>query len=478
VCMLVMYNAAKMLGAITFLPLIFAGLVACIGGARFVSLGRLRVISCCFSVVPLILTIVLCNNFNFALVDVLQFASKNNAFGVDGLSLVMLLLTNVTFPLAVLASCNSMHSRVKEYLVLLFCLQTFVVGTFVSVNIVLFYVFFEGSLIPMFLMIGIWGGKDKIYATMKFFLYTFFGSVFLLVAIIYLVSVCGSSSMHVLTESAGSLSLKVQVLLWLCFAVSFLVKLPSFPLHTWLPDAHVQAPTSASVILAAVLIKMGGYGFIRFNLPLFPLASQLFQAPMIILGIVSIIYGSLVAIKQTDIKKMVAYSSVAHMGYVTIGIFSLNKNGLDGAVFQMISHGLISGGLFLSVGVIYDRLHTRDFKDFGGIANKMPSFALLLMVLTMGSVGFPSTSGFVGEFMSVVSVFNVHPVYSILAGLGVVLGCVYMLLLYKNTMFGVITNSPVHYLKDINFTEKLYLSTICLLTIVIGVFPRLITQFL
>lgn len=399
------------------------------------------------------------------------FAFFNN---LDSLSYTMVLLTSFCFPVAFLSCFNSVKNQIKKYIMLMLLLQGLCMAFFCASSLLSFYVFFEAGLVPMFLMIGIWGGENKNYAALKFFIYTFAGSVFLLGAIIFLYIKFDSFDMQYLISQISLMDVNFQSILWICFAISLLIKLPSFPFHTWLPDAHVQAPTSASVILAAVLIKMGGYGFLRFVLPAMPLASLHFQHFMISLGIISVIYGSFVAIKQQDIKKMIAYSSVAHMGYVTIGIFSLNDIGINAAIFQMVSHGVVSGGLFLCVGVLYERLHTKKFAEFGGIASVMPNFALYLMILTMSSVGLPTTSGFVGEFSAILAVFKISPFYSIFAAFGIIFGCVYMLHLYKNTMFGKITNSQINYLTDLNLVEKINLSVLCIATICLGLCPNII----
>lgn len=398
--------------------------------------------------------------------------------GIDGMSALMLILTTFLTFVCILSTWNSVISRVKTFLSLFFLMEFCVIGVFISLDVVMFYVFFEAVLIPMFLLIGIWGGKDRIYSAFKFFIYTFFGSVLFLVAILYIVVKFNTGDLTQLSLLTKTLPPIVQQVLWIAFFASFAIKVPMFPFHTWLPDAHVQAPTAGSIMLAGILIKMGGYGFIRFSVPLLPAASIFFADFMIILSIIAIFYGSIIAIKQPDIKKMIAYSSVAHMGYVTMSIFTFTQNGINAAIFQMISHGLISGGLFLSVGVLYDRLHTRMFSDYGGIVEKMPKFALYLMILTMGSVGLPATSGFVGEFMGILSVFKVSPIYAALAGCGVVFGAVYMLFLYRNTMFGTITNASINYINDLEWNEKLNLVLLCVLVLAIGIFPRFVTDFL
>ena len=354
--------------------------------------------------------------------------------GVDGLSILLIVLTTLLMPFCFLASYSSIKTRVTEYVVAFLILETFMIGAFCALDLVLFYIFFEAGLIPMFIIIGVWGGANKIYAAFKFFLYTLLGSLFMLAAVIYMYLQAGSTDFVVLEQT--DFAAGAQTWLWLAFFASFAVKLPMFPVHTWLPDAHVQAPTAGSVILAGVLLKLGGYGFMRFSLPMFPDASQFFQPMMFVLSVVAIVYASLVAWRQTDMKKLVAYSSVAHMGFVTLGLFSFTEIGVQGAVFQMLSHGLISGALFLIVGVIYDRVHTREIAAFGGIVHKMPVYAALFMLFTMANVGLPGTSGFVGEIATMIGAFQASTWAAAGAALGVIFSAVYMLTLYRRTVFG------------------------------------------
>jgi NADH-quinone oxidoreductase subunit M len=392
--------------------------------------------------------------------------------GVDGLSLPLILLTTFLTPICLLASWNSIHTRVTEYVVAFLVLETFMIGVFAALDIVLFYVFFEAGLIPMFLIIGIWGGKEKIYAAFKFFLYTLLGSLFMLVAVVYMFQAAGSSDIEILETYA--FSPQAQTWLWLAFLASFAVKLPMWPVHTWLPDAHVQAPTAGSVILASVLLKMGGYGFLRFSVPMFPDASQLFQPVMFALAVIAIVYTSLVAWRQTDMKKLIAYSSVAHMGFVTLGIFSFNETGVQGAMFQMISHGLISGALFLIVGVVYDRMHTREIAAYGGLVNRMPVYAALFMLFTMANVGLPGTSGFVGEILTMVGGFQASTWAAAGAALGVIFSAIYMLTLYRRVVFGEITNPALNGIRDLNVIELVCIVPLALLTLLFGVAPNLI----
>ncbi len=418
---------------------------------------------------------------SFQLVEKFSFLSGYDikyALGIDGISALMIILTTFLVPICLLVSITPVKQRVKEYVVAFLLLEGFVIGSFGAIDLLLFYIFFEAMLIPMFLIIGIWGGKDRIYAAYKFFLYTLFGSVFFLTAIIYIYLKAGTTDLILLKQQLPNLTFSEQKWLWLAFFVSFAIKIPMFPVHTWLPDAHVQAPTAGSIILAGILIKLGTYGLIRFSLPFFPLACHYFALPVFILSVIAIIYASLVALMQEDMKKMIAYSSVAHMGFVTIGIFSFTTQGLDGAIVQMISHGLVSAALFLCVGVIYNRLHTKLIADFGGIAINMPNFAFLTMIFVLGSVGLPGTSGFIGEFLAIIGAFQVNKIIAILAAIGVILGACYMLWLVKRVFFGEITNVAVKSLKDLDFIEFISLATMAVLVIILGIFPNLILIYL
>ena len=392
--------------------------------------------------------------------------------GVDGISLFFVVLSAFLTPVCILASWESIKNRVKEYMIAFLLLETFMIGTFLALDTILFYVFFEGVLIPMFIIIGVWGGENRIYSAFKFFLYTFLGSVLMLVALITLYYEAGTTDISYLIEHPVAAHL--QMWLWLAFFASFAVKMPMWPVHTWLPDAHVQAPTAGSVILAGVLLKMGGYGFLRFSLPMLPEASE-FYAPFVFwLSIIAIIYTSLVALVQSDMKKMIAYSSVAHMGFVTLGIFTATAQGIEGGIFQMLSHGLISGALFLAVGVVYDRLHTRDINRYGGIVRNMPKYATIFMVLVLGSVGLPGTSGFVGEFLALLGAFQVDPVVGSLATTGVVLGACYMLWLYRKIVFGPQANADAASMPDLNGREIAMLAPIAVFVILLGVSPSLV----
>jgi NADH-quinone oxidoreductase subunit M len=402
---------------------------------------------------------------------------------INGISMLFLLLTSFIILVCILSSRYSIQTRVKEYLIHFFLLQFAVFGVFLSRDIVMFYIFFELTLVPMFFIIGIWGGANRIYSTFKLFLYTFTGSVLFLIAIVYLIITYKTTSILQLVyslspETGIPLPISVEKILWLLCFVGFAIKVPMVPFHTWLPNAHVEAPTSGSVVLAGILIKLGGYAMLTILLPLFPNASMYFQDFVIIISIVAVIYASIVAMGQEDIKKMIAYSSIAHMGYVTIGIFTFSQDGISSAIFQMLSHGFVSGALFLSIGVIYERLHTRQFSAFGGIARKMPNFAFAFMILTMASVGLPGTSGFVGEMMAIIAVFNVSPIYGILTASGMVLGAGYMLVMYKRTMFGEITNPEVNTMKDLYKTERVTLWLSCAFCLFLGIYPKAVLEII
>ncbi|MGB3875402.1 MAG: NADH-quinone oxidoreductase subunit M [Shinella zoogloeoides] len=389
--------------------------------------------------------------------------------GVDGISMLFVILSTFLMPFCVLASWNTIEKRLKEYMIAFLLLEVFMVGVFVSLDIVLFYVFFEAGLIPMFIIIGVWGGKDRVYASYKFFLYTLLGSVLMLLAIMAMYWQAGTTDITELL--AYNFPAHMQTWLWLAFFASFAVKMPMWPVHTWLPDAHVQAPTAGSVILAGVLLKLGGYGFIRFSLAMFPLASDYFAPFVFALSVIAIIYTSLVAMMQDDIKKLIAYSSVAHMGYVTMGIFAANAQGLQGAIFQMLSHGIVSGALFLCVGVVYDRLHTREISAYGGLVNNMPKYAVAFMVFTMANVGLPGTSGFVGEIMTLLGAFRANTWVAFFATTGVILSASYALWLYRRVIFGALEKESLKSLLDLSGREKLLLYPLVILTIFFGVYP-------
>jgi NADH-quinone oxidoreductase subunit M len=372
-------------------------------------------------------------------------------------------------PFCILASWISVEKRVKEYMIAFLILETLMIGVFCALDLFLFYVFFEASLIPMFIIIGVWGGKRRVYASLKFFLYTLLGSVLMLIAIMAMYWQAGT--MNIVELQKYSFPAGMQTWLWLAFFASFAVKMPMWPVHTWLPDAHVEAPTAGSVILAGILLKLGGYGFLRFSLPMFPLASADFAPLIFTLSVIAIIYTSLVALVQEDIKKLIAYSSVAHMAYVTMGIFAANEQGIQGAIFQMLSHGIVSGALFLCVGVIYDRMHTREIAAFGGLVNNMPKYAVAFLIFTMANVGLPGTSGFIGEFLTLFGVFRVNTWVALFATTGVILSAAYALWLYRQVVFGALTKESLKALLDLSPREKIILYPLVALTIFFGVYP-------
>jgi NADH-quinone oxidoreductase subunit M len=407
--------------------------------------------------------------------------------GVDGISVLFVLLTTFIMPLTIAASWG-VTNRVKEYMIAFLILETLMIGVFVALDLVLFYLFFEAGLIPMFLIIGIWGGKARIYASFKFFLYTFLGSVLMLVAMVAMFAEAGTTDIPTLMkhefafETFSVLGVQIvggmQTLLFLAFFASFAVKMPMWPVHTWLPDAHVQAPTAGSVVLAAILLKMGGYGFLRFSLPMFPVGADVLTPLVLWMSAIAIVYTSLVALVQTDMKKLIAYSSVAHMGFVTMGIFAANQQGIDGAIFQMISHGFISGALFLCVGVIYDRMHTREIEAYGGLVIRMPAYALIFMLFTMANVGLPGTSGFVGEFLTLMGAFQVNTWVAAVATTGVILSAAYALWLYRRVVLGDLIKESLKSITDMTRREKAIFAPFVVMTLLLGVYPSLVTDII
>ncbi|MBV7409464.1 NADH-quinone oxidoreductase subunit M [Maritimibacter sp. DP1N21-5] len=407
--------------------------------------------------------------------------------GVDGISVLFVMLTTALMPITI-AACWNVTTRVKEYMIAFLLLETLMLGVFMALDLVLFYLFFEAGLIPMFLIIGIWGGKDRIYAAFKFFLYTFLGSVLMLVAMVFMYQEAGTTDIPTLmnhafgSETFSLLGIQIvggaQTLLFLAFFASFAVKMPMWPVHTWLPDAHVQAPTAGSVVLAAILLKMGGYGFLRFSLPMFPVGSDVMATFVLWLSAIAIVWASLVALVQDDMKKLIAYSSVAHMGYVTAGIFAANQQGLDGAIFQMISHGFVSGALFLCVGVIYDRMHTREIDAYGGLVNRMPAYAMIFMFFTMANVGLPGTSGFVGEFLTLVGMFQANTWVAAVATTGVILSAAYALWLYRRVVMGDLIKESLKAITDMTAREKWIFAPLVAMTLILGVYPALVTDII
>ena len=428
------------------------------------------------------------NNTDFQMVeDTTWLMGLQYKMGVDGISILFVMLATFMMPLVIAASWN-VETRVKEYMIAFLMLETLMLGVFMALDLVLFYVFFEAGLIPMFLIIGIWGGANRIYASFKFFLYTFLGSVLMLIAMVAMFADAGTTDIAKLLVhefSYGSFDLLgihivggMQTLMFLAFFASFAVKMPMWPVHTWLPDAHVQAPTAGSVVLAAILLKIGGYGFLRFSLPMFPVGSDVLAPTVLWMSAIAIVYTSLVALVQQDMKKLIAYSSVAHMGFVTMGIFAVNQQGIDGAIFQMISHGFISGALFLCVGVIYDSMHTREIDAYGGLVNRMPAYAMIFMFFTMANVGLPGTSGFVGEFLTLVAVFKVNTWVAAVATSGVIFSAAYALWLYRRVVMGDLIKESLKSVTDMGTRERVIFAPLVVMTILFGVYPALVLDII
>ena len=466
--------ANSILTILTFLPLLGAAILVF---TPKTSLNAIRWIALAVTLVVFVLSLAMWQSFDpsntgFQFVVNMPWIGDSIGYrvGVDGISVLFVVLSALLMPFCILASWESIETRLKEYMIVFLILETLMIGVFTTLDLAMFYVFFEGTLLPMFLIIGIWGGKRRIQASYKFFFYTFTGSVLMLLAIMAMYWNGGTTDISkLLTHDFPE---GMQTWLWLAFFASLAVKMPMWPVHTWLPDAHVEAPTAGSVVLAAIMLKMGGYGFLRFSLPMFPDAS-LYFAPMVwTLSAIAIVYTSLVALMQEDIKKLIAYSSVAHMGYVTMGIFAGTQQGVAGAVFQMISHGIVSGALFLCVGVAYDRMHTREIAAYGGLVNRMPIYALLFMVFTMANVGLPGTSGFVGEFLTLLGTFKVSIPTATVACAGVILSAAYALWLYRKVVFGEMTKPALMGMKDMTFREGLLLVPLAILTILFGVYPK------
>ena len=465
------------LSAIIFIPLIGALFILVITGEQKIVEKNSKYVAIFSSLVNFFLSIFLWYSFDTSTSD-FQFVEKKNwmegfinfQLGIDGISILFILLTTFIAPICIFSGIHSIKFKIKEFLIAILVMETLMLGVFCSLDLVIFYLFFEGGLIPMFLIIGIWGGPKRVYSAFKFFLFTLLGSVLMLIAIISIYWITGTTDVIQLLDMR--IPQEYQYLLWLAFFSSFAVKLPMWPFHTWLPDAHVEAPTAGSVILAAILLKMAGYGFIRFSLGLFPVASDYFTPLIFTLSIIAIIYTSLVALMQDDMKKLIAYSSVAHMGFVTIGIFSLTKQGLEGSIIHMMSHGLISAALFLCVGVVYDRYHSRMISSYGGLVNIMPKYALVFMIFVLAALGLPGTSGFVGEFLVLVGTFQVNIFVAVLASLGVVLAAAYMLWLYKRVIFGKMASSEIKEMADLNKTEIYVFASLVFLTLFFGIYPE------
>ena len=463
---------APILSVVTFLPL---------AGALFVALlsreavQNIRYATLWTTLITFAISLLIWINFDpntagFQFVEEREWLGPiKYKMGVDGISMLFVILTTLLMPLCILASWQSIEDRVKEYMIAFLVLEALMIGVFCALDLVLFYLFFEGGLIPMFLIIGVWGGPRRVYASFKFFLYTFLGSVLMLLAMMAMYWHAGTTDIPTLMTT--KFPADMQFWLWLAFFASFAVKMPMWPVHTWLPDAHVEAPTAGSVILAGILLKMGGYGFLRFSLPMFPDASATLAPLVFAMSVIAIVATSLIALVQEDIKKLIAYSSVAHMGFVTMGIFTFTQQGIDGAIFQMLSHGLISSALFLCVGVVYDRLHTREIKAYGGLVERMPIYAVIFMVFTMGNVGLPGTSGFVGEFLTLLSSFKVNTYVAFIATTGVILSAAYALYLYRRVVFGPLEKPSLKAMKDVNAREIAILAPLVILTILFGFYP-------
>ncbi len=466
------------LSLMTFLPVAGVAMILLMRGSEAAVARNAKWAALITTSIIFVLSVFMMVNFDakdagFQFVEKIEWFGENGIsyhMGVDGISFFFVVLSAFLTPICILASWTSIEKRVKEYMIAFLLLETFMIGTFCALDAILFYVFFEAVLIPMFIIIGVWGGARRVYSAFKFFLYTLLGSVLMLVALLTMWSMGGTTDIPTLMQTAFQPSL--QIWLWLAFFASFAVKMPMWPVHTWLPDAHVEAPTAGSVILAGVLLKMGGYGFLRFSIPMLPDATEFFIPMVFGLSIIAIIYTSLVALVQQDMKKMIAYSSVAHMGFVTLGIFTMTAQGIEGAIFQMISHGIVSAALFLCVGVVYDRLHTREIAAYGGLVNRMPLYAACFLVFTLANVGLPGTSGFVGEFLTMLGAFLHNSWIAIFAATGVILSAAYALLLYRRVVFGALVKPSLKTIQDLTGREIALLAPLVIITIALGVYPK------
>jgi NADH-quinone oxidoreductase subunit M len=464
------------LTVVTFLPLVGALFIAFLNEDE-AGIRNARWVALWTTLITFVISLILVWRFDPSSSD-FQFTERRPwlggaityAMGVDGISLPFVVLTTALLPICILASWTAIQHRVREYMIAFLVLETLMVGTFCALDLVLFFLFFEGGLIPMFLIIGVWGGPRRVYASFKFFLYTFLGSVLMLLAIMAMYWQAGTTDIPTLLHHPFPMAL--QTWAWFAFLASFAVKLPMWPVHTWLPDAHVEAPTAGSVILAAILLKMGGYGFLRFSLPMFPEASAHLAPLIYALSVVAIIYTSLVALVQEDMKKLIAYSSVAHMGFVTMGIFAVTAQGVAGGIFQMISHGIVSAALFLCVGIVYDRMHTREIAAYGGLVNRMPLYAFVFMVFSLANIGLPGTSGFIGEFLTLIGTFRVNNWVASLAAIGTILSVAYALWLYRKIIFGKLEKPSLFNIRDMGWREVVIMTPLIVLTIILGVYPK------